>query len=267
MTSRTLPRRGRSVDGGPPARDGAQAIRRAITLLRSVARGHRDGERLSDIAEQAELKIPTARRILKSLIDDRLILQVEGRRYAIGPLAAELGLAYRGHSITAERWRPLLDSLVKLTGDTVYLIGRGGFDSVVLDRADGTSHIRAIPFEIGQRHALGIGTGSLAILASLDDEEIGLILASKEKEYRLHDGLDQFVVKSMVERTRKFGYAMTLKTSLMPGTVGFSVALPHAHDQVRLAVSIASVGNGIPQEKRQFLKRMLQKEIAKIRLS
>ena len=75
--------------------DGAQAIRRALSVLRYVARGRGEGERLSDIAAQAGLKIPTARRILKSLIDERMVIQVEDRRYAIGPLAAELGLAYR----------------------------------------------------------------------------------------------------------------------------------------------------------------------------
>ena len=34
-----------------PAKDGAQAIRRALTVLRTVARGGRQGERLSDIAD------------------------------------------------------------------------------------------------------------------------------------------------------------------------------------------------------------------------
>jgi len=257
---------GNAVQGAAQA-DGAQAIRRALSVLRYVARGRGEGERLSDIAAQAGLKIPTARRILKSLMDERMVIQVEDRRYAIGPLAAELGLAYRGHAGAIARWRVLLSSLVKITGDTAYLIGRSGLDSVVLDRVDGTSHIRATPFELGQRHALGIGTGSLAILASLDDREVDLILASNENEYRLYDGLNSARLKYMVDRTRKFGYAMTLKTSLMPGLTGFSVALPRASDQMHLAVSIASVGSEVSRDRRQFLKQMLSKEIAKVRLN
>ena len=252
---------------GATVRNGAQAIQRAVALLRYVARSRSDGARLSDIAEQADLTIPTSRRILKSLIDDRMIIQVEGRRYAIGPLAAELGLAFRGNVNVTARWRPLLEAVGRMTGDTVYLIERGGLDSVVLDRVDGTSPVRAIPFEIGQRNPLGVGTGSLAILASLDDEEVDHILAANDKEYRLHDGLDRQRVKTMVERTRRVGYAMTLKTSLMPGVTGFSVALPLGHDQVHLAISIASVGNAIAADRRQFLKHMLAKEIGRIRLN
>jgi DNA-binding IclR family transcriptional regulator len=261
------PQREPSPATRPSAGNGAQAIQRAVALLRLVASSRGDGARLSDIAEQAALTIPTTRRILKSLVDDRMIIQVEGRRYAIGPLAAELGLAFKGNTDVIARWRPLLEAVGKHTGDTVYLIERGGLDSVVLDRVDGTSPVRAIPFEIGQRNPLGIGTGSLAILASLEDEEVDHILASNDRQYRLHDGLDRVRVRSMVERVRRFGYAMTLKTSLMPGVTGFSVALPHVRDQVHLAVSIASVGNVIPREKRQILKQMLLREIGKVRPS
>lgn len=252
---------------GTPVKNGAQSIQRAVALLRYVARSRSDGARLSDIADQAELTIPTTRRILKSLLDDRMIVQVEGRRYAIGPLAAELGLAFRGYNDVRARWRPLLEAVVRNTGDTVYLIERGGLDAVVLDRVDGTSAIRAIPFEIGQRNPLGVGTGSLAILASLDDEEVDQILAANDKEYRMHDGLDRERVRTMVERTRRVGYAITLKTSLMPGVTGFSVALPHAQEQVRLAVSIASVGNVIAADRRQLLKQMLAREISRVPLN
>jgi len=247
--------------------DGVQALDRAMAILRHLARGGDHGERLQDIADTLELKIPTARRILKALIHNRMVYQVESRRYVMGPLAAELGLAYRGYGSAIARWRPLLASLAKLTGETVYLVGRGGFDSVVLDRVDGTSLIRAVPFEVGQRHALGIGTGSLAILSSLDDEEVGLVLASNAGEYRLHDGLDSARLRSMIEKTRRSGYAITFKTKLMPGVTGFSVALPQSLDQAQFAVSIAFVADGLPLEKRQTLKRLLAREISKIRLS
>jgi DNA-binding IclR family transcriptional regulator len=62
--------------------------------------------------------------------------------------------------------------IAEATGDTVFLTQRSGLDSVCVDRQEGTFPIKTFTLEIGMRRPLGVGTGSLAILSGLSEEEV-----------------------------------------------------------------------------------------------
>src|SRR3974390_192820 len=73
---------------------GTQSIHRAAQLLRAIAARGRNGARLIDLSLQTQLAQPTARRILKSLIAEGIIIQdSKSHRYLLGHLVLELGLA------------------------------------------------------------------------------------------------------------------------------------------------------------------------------
>ena len=62
-------------------------IHRAAQLLRAIASRGRDGARLVDLTQHTRLQQPTARRILKSLIAEGIVMQqAESRRYLLGHL-------------------------------------------------------------------------------------------------------------------------------------------------------------------------------------
>jgi len=74
-------------------RDGSQAIRRAVTLVREVS-ASRGGASLTDLAAAAGLTQPTAHRVLRALVDEGLLTKHPATcRYTLGPLLFELGLA------------------------------------------------------------------------------------------------------------------------------------------------------------------------------
>src|SRR5665647_3143210 len=122
---------------------GTQSIERATRVLRIIASHNSPGLRLVDISKQAKLERPTAHRILKCLIAEGLVRQsAETRRYFLGHLIFELGLAASSSFNLREICHPSLVRLAEKTGDTVFLAIRSGADSVCIDRVEGSFPIK-----------------------------------------------------------------------------------------------------------------------------
>lgn len=154
-------------------RDAAQGtIQRSVGLLRLLASGGGRGLALTELAQASRLPHPTVHRLLHNLAGEGLVRQVAGtRRYALGTLAYEVGLAAAQQFDIRQVCRPVVARLAAEAGDTVYLVMRSGTEAVCVDRCEGPSPIRVITLEIGSRRPLGVGAGGLAILAALDETE------------------------------------------------------------------------------------------------
>jgi DNA-binding IclR family transcriptional regulator len=75
-------------------RQGAQAIRRALMVLRIIAAGRETGVPLADVVQATRLTRPTAHRIIHVLIEEGIVERHEKTgRYAIGGQVPELALA------------------------------------------------------------------------------------------------------------------------------------------------------------------------------
>src|SRR5438128_1564282 len=74
-----------------PARSGTQSIERAALLLRELALRGTAGWSLRDLALHCELDRATVHRMLKCMIDERLVHQRADRKYMLGPMVFELG--------------------------------------------------------------------------------------------------------------------------------------------------------------------------------
>lgn len=151
---------------------GAGSLKRGVLLLKLLATAGPRGLPLTDIAARAALPHPSAHRVLKQLSAERLVdRHPQLRRYRLGPLAFELGMAGSTMYDISDLCSPAMDTLAKSTEDTVYLVVRSGFDAVCMHRREGSFPIRALVLEVGSRRPLGVGAGGLAILAALDEEE------------------------------------------------------------------------------------------------
>lgn len=189
---------------------GIQAISRAATLMRLIARGGEEGIRLTDLTHMTGYPHPTIRRFLKSLIDERFVCQdAQSRRYFIGPMSFELGLGTRFKPAFQEDFRPHLQELAAVSGCTAYLIMRSGSDAVCLDRIQSDPPVKTSPFGIGGRRPLGIGAGSISILASLCDAEIKRALHSNRRDLESYGRVTIPSVWRAIERARARKFAFT----------------------------------------------------------
>jgi DNA-binding IclR family transcriptional regulator len=234
---------------------GAQAIRRAVQVLRAVAQFQRSGGSLSRIASFTDLSMSTTHRILRTLTEERLLRYDEGdRTYHLGLLAFELGLATQAESQVQPYWRDTIEEIARQTRLTSYLMARSDCEAVCLLCAQGSTYIRAMPMEVGQRLPLGIGAGSLAILATMADDDIAQVLVSAASRLQLFPeaGARAEAIMARVDQARAQGYAVSTGT-VASGLVGVGVPVLPRTGLLQLAISVSAVADVmVPQEARQI---------------
>lgn len=168
-----------------------------MEMLRLLATAGRYGLALTQLSEAAKLPHSTAHRLLRRLIAGRMVVQRESnKRYVLGPLAFEPGLAATQIYDLREPCRPILMRLPGEIGDTVYLTVRSGNESVCEDRYEGPSTIRVITLEVDSRRPLGLGAGGLAILSAMPEEEREHAIASIAQRHSDDQALQEHPARS-----------------------------------------------------------------------
>jgi DNA-binding IclR family transcriptional regulator len=228
---------------------GAQAIRRAMDVIRAVAQLQRTDATLGKVAQATGLNQSTAFRILRSLTEERMLYYDETRRaYHLGVLAFELGLATSGKSQVQDYFRPVVEEISRRTRLTTYLMARSGNEAICLLCAEGAAVIRVKPIEMGQRLPLGIGAGSLAILSTCDDEEVSDILVSSSRAFELFPGgkgQEERILGQVAEARRK-GFSITSGT-VAQGVSGVGVPVLPRRGIMQLAISVSAVIGSIDE--------------------
>jgi DNA-binding IclR family transcriptional regulator len=244
---------------------GAQTIRRAVALLRAIARGTPAGRRLKDLAAAVDLAQPTTHRIIRAMMDEDLVAQDPATRlYRIGRLTFELGLAGgRYQTELIEGCRPHLRQLAAQTGDTCYLSIRSGVDTVCLDRAEGSYPIRAMTVEVGGRLPLGAGTGGVALLSAMSDADVEQVLAAVARDYPAYNNLTVDEVRERVRRTRQSGY-VDIKDKPVPGVRGVGLAVPAGDALPHLCLAVAAVQGRIPDKRVAEIRALLTEAATRI---
>ena len=220
---------------------------------------------MTDLVTSSGLTKPTARRTLGALVRAGLLDQDDAsRRYHLGAESCVLGmLAARRFGIHARA----IDGLTRLsqaTGDTAFLSVRRDLHIVCFHREEGPFPIRSHVLQVGDRHPLGIGAGSLAVLAALPDDEVERAIAANtaiilEKYPAYSAGL----LQSAVLRTRKEGYALN-PGLLMKGSWGIGVAVCDPRGRPVYAISLAAIEDRLDEVRRLELIPMLKREAEKL---
>ena len=112
-------------------------------------------------------------------------------------------------------------------------------DTVCIDRKAGDYPIKVFTVEVGTRRPLGVGAGSIAVLASMpDDDAVKVIEALKKPLQTFPEALRRGILPS-VRAARKAGYAVS-DGLVLPSVIGVGVAIRdpqgggHRHARHRL---------------------------------
>lgn len=264
MTGRVLAERTES-EAAAAGGSGAQAVDRALALLSLVGREAERGIALGEIVAASGLNKPTARRLLVALMRSRLVEQLEpSRRYVLSDEVYVLGLlAGRRHSLL-DIATESLRTLSQTTGDTSFLSMRRDAYAVCLHREEGAYPVRTHALQARDQHPLGVGAGSLAILAALPDAEAAEILARNApilaERYPAYAG---DTLPDAVRRTRADGH------SFNPGLVvasswGIGRALMFPDGRVAGALSVSAIDSRLQPPRRAEIAALLAAEAARI---
>lgn len=244
----------------PGALSGTQSIERALLLLREIAAHNRGGSRLLDLATRTSLQRPTVHRMLKCLAAENMVQQdADTHRYFLGSMVFELGLTAAPRYNLREICHPALTRLAEATGDTVFLTQRSGLDAVCIDRREGAFPIKTFTLEIGMRRPLGVGTGSLAILGALSEEEIRQTIeanAIRLSEY----GLTSSSLTTQVRRAQKLAYAVR-EAPTLAGVRSIGLALRNQSGMPFASLSVSTISSRMNDKRVIELAIMLKNEI------
>lgn len=236
-------------------------IRRANGLMRLLATAGKRGLALTEISAKSRLAHGTVHRLLKQLSDEGLIIQdTETRKYYLGPVTYELGLAAAPIFDLRPVSRPTLEKISRETEDTVYLVMRSGLDAVCIDRVEGTYPIRTITLEIGSRRPLGVGAGGLAILSACETAECERILSGTSSHLSTYLGLNEEGLREEIEKTKKQGYSF-IRNRVTLGVTAIGVAFKDSSRRPIGALSVGAIDSRMAEPRRTDIVKILQEQV------
>jgi DNA-binding IclR family transcriptional regulator len=221
---------------------GSQSVDRALGLLSLIGREPADGMPLGEIVSGSGLNKPTTRRLLLALMRAGLVEQEpQTRRYCLGEEAFVLGvLAARRHGLL----ELAMDGLRRLsaeTQDTSFLTVRRENYAICLHREEGTYPVRTHALQAGDQHPLGVGAGSLAMLAALPDDDVDRVIAANEAALLArYPGFAPDALRVDITATRERGFSLN-PGRLVASSWGIGRAFHYPDGRVAGALSIAAI--------------------------
>jgi DNA-binding IclR family transcriptional regulator len=243
-----------------PGIDPNGGIHRTFGLLRLLASADSKGLRLKDIADAVGLPRPTTHRMLASLIAEGMVERGAGaKHYRLGldlfVLAARAGNPMN----LRELCRPTLLRLTGSLGETIFLLVRSGFDAVCIDRTAGPLPIRSFTGDIGGSVMLGIGQGSMAILAHLTPGEQDEVIRYNLPRMRDFAGFDEGFLRAEIAHVRALGYSDGAQ-GLIPGMAGLGAPIFTPDGRAVAALSVGSTTDRMTPERNAVIASILVNE-------
>lgn len=240
-----------------------KTIGRVARVLQALADGAADGMRLSQVGNAVGLGKATVHRLMGALVEVGYVEYDEASRlYRLGFALFALGASAR-HYHVVDLARPALMRLAALTGDTVYLSVRDGDEALCVDRCTGSFPIRTLTLDIGDRRPLGVGAGSLALLAFQGDADVERVLDSGKAARRDFAAFSGTALSRMVAATRSSGYALN-DGRIVSAMMAVGVPVRDAGGNVLAALSIAAIRERMDGERLDERIAALRKEAAEL---
>lgn len=243
---------------------GAQLLDRAVTILNLLGDAGSQGARASDLAEASGLNPSTAHRIISSLEHHGFVERDPGAKqlrlglalFVLGAKAAD-GTGFR------RACHPALLRIAGQTGDMVFLMARSGFNTVCVDRQEGSYVIDTLTGQVGGQIPLGVGPASQVILAFLPEDEAVFIVENNAPLYQQFNALTADEVLKKLPEIRTNGYALD-HGHLVEGISALAMPIRPQSAGVVGSVSINMTSARLKPGRLEDLLTLLRREISAV---
>ncbi|MGI4861397.1 MAG: IclR family transcriptional regulator [Janthinobacterium lividum] len=181
-------------------RAGIQVIRRAVSVLRTLAEHRGEGLSHGAIATKVGLPRSTIQRIIGALEEDRLVVQSTGGS-RLGPAIAELAAGLNDSPL--DTLRSAMHELHEAVNESVALCVLGDGNIVVMETLSCTQPLRVVLTPVSIVGLFSSAPGK-AILTALPEKEQSAIIASAKRDTRI----DVARLQREMADVRKLGYAV-----------------------------------------------------------
>jgi len=205
-----------------PSPGGVQSLERAFGLLSLLARHH---------------SRPTVHRMLTFLMHMHYVEQdPKTHAYRLGSAAMLLGMRTMSRPPLVTQFTNTMRRIARRADEGVFLIVRIGDYSYNIHHEHVPARSIALQNLVGATRLLGLGVGSLSLLAMMGDDEIRQHHERHQAQYTAHN-LSLSRLMTGVERTRRIGYSVAAGEGVAgvgrafevaPGQAAISVFAPRA---------------------------------------
>lgn len=226
-----------SAGGATTARSprGAQAVTRALRLLRAVAASEEPAT-LSTLAPTLGLSRTTAHRLLAALESEGFVTHAGDQTYHPGPEFAAFALHASPIHQLRTLARPLLEDLAETSGETATLELLTGNEVLIVDEVP-SRRLVAARTEIGTRWPLHVTSTGKALLAALPAAELAAYLARPLPAFTPHSITDPAALRRGLATVRRRGYAIA-REEIEPGYAAVGAAFTDAAGRPLGALSV-----------------------------
>jgi DNA-binding IclR family transcriptional regulator len=243
---------------------GTGTLERAFAIIQSLADAKSEGARVTQIAREIGLTQGTVHRTLRALVLQNVVEQDERTKHYRLSVDFFVLASKAGNPLNLrEICRPILLRLCASLGDTLFLLARSGFDAVCIDRSEGPYPIRSFTGDIGGRIALGVGQGSLAILAFLPEAERDEVIRFNVPRIRELGTFDEVYLRTEIAHVRELGFAAK-NTGLLEGMAGVAVPILDRGGRAVAALSVGTISARLNPDRLPTVVALLQKEADRI---
>jgi DNA-binding IclR family transcriptional regulator len=227
-----------------PAASDSSSVQKVCRILRALSTPQ--PQRLADVCASTGLHKATALRLLEALAQEGFVERnAATKRFALGDESLVLGLAMQSRDHVSKRARPWLVRLASQSGDTIILSTRHGNESVCIDREFGTYPIRANYLDIGSRRPLGVGAGSMALLAWLPEQEAAVVLDEIRPALATrYPRIDRALLEDEIRLARTRGHSLLLDV-VVERMGGIGVPIFGSDGTPTAAISLAALNERI----------------------
>lgn len=258
------------AQGGPtkkasPAASTTQSLDRAMKLLDIVVREAGHGIALPQLSDAAGLSRPTVHRLVNGLRNAGLVdYNPETRLFSPAFKLFQMGQSIASRFDLTTLVRPSMERIAQATEDTVYLSVRSGDQAICIDRCEGSFPIKTLTLEVGDSRPLGLGAGSLALLAELPDDECRQVIARNTPLLADHANFTAEKLAGYISTARSKGYALNFGL-MHPEMAAVGVPLRSDDGQWSAALSVATITSRMADDRLRFIVELLHREAEDLR--
>jgi DNA-binding IclR family transcriptional regulator len=235
-------------------------VQRALAVLRALS--DPEVRRMSDVARATGLDPATTSRLLDMLVQEGFATRDDKRRYGIGPEVFQLADVGQRRVDLRQLAHPALQRLQETFEDTAVLTEASRGEAVCSDLVTGTFPVHANYVTVGTRRPLGVGAGSLAVLAWLPPAERARRLQQTARKLESYPRLNAPSIAAEADAARARGYVLFLDW-VVDGMGGIAVPILDYEGRPIGALSVAALSGRI-RSREAAMARQLRQEARRI---
>ncbi|MFX0541578.1 IclR family transcriptional regulator [Roseovarius sp. S4756] len=243
------------------------SLAKALRLLPIVAERNATGVNLSMVTRRAGMTTATARRLLQGLVDGGLLsFDPYSKLYFLGAEFVRMS-RLAGSPQAFERLRNdmhgCLTHIAEQTGDSAFLSVISNGEALCIEKITGSHPISVNTLTVGARRPLGVGAGSLALLAAQESDQRQIIIDENARRFLRYGRLTATAVKRALARWQKDGYVFN-SSLIIDGVSAIGLPVFDERGDLVCAVSVGTINARMRPERRAEVAAIIKSALGDI---